>query len=120
MLNLDTHILLHALGGALSPYEKRLLRRHQQWGISAIVLWEIEKLYAKRRIGFGLDSAPMAEIIAQLTVWPISERVCLDLRRLDFVSDPADEIIAATSLTHNVPLVTRDEKIRASKVVRCL
>jgi len=41
--------------------------------------------------------------------------VCLNIAALDFVSDPADELIAATSLTYRVPLVTRDERIRACK-----
>jgi len=36
---------------------------------------------------------------------------------LDFDSDPADEIIAATSVVHRVPLVTRDRTIRRSKLV---
>jgi PIN domain nuclease of toxin-antitoxin system len=36
---------------------------------------------------------------------------------LDFDSDPADEIIAATSLVHRVPLMTRDRKMRRSKLV---
>lgn len=39
------------------------------------------------------------------------------VRRLDFRSDPADEIIAATSLAHDVPLLTRDTRMLASKVV---
>jgi PIN domain nuclease of toxin-antitoxin system len=39
------------------------------------------------------------------------------VERLDFESDPADELIAATSLVHVAPLVTRDGKIRRSKVV---
>ena len=43
MLNLDTHVLLHAVAGHLSPTESRLLR-NDQWSISAIVLWEIAKL----------------------------------------------------------------------------
>ena len=33
---------------------------------------------------------------------------------LDFAGDPADEIIAATSLVHGIPLVTRDAAIRQS------
>ena len=37
--------------------------------------------------------------------------------RLDFKGDPADEIIAATSLVYRVPLLTRDKRILASKVV---
>ena len=32
-------------------------------------------------------------------------------------NDPADEIIAATSVVHRVPLVTRDRRIRRSKLV---
>jgi hypothetical protein len=32
----------------------------------------------------------------------------------------ADELIAAASLTHGVPLVPRDARIRASKVIRCV
>ena len=44
--------------------------------------------------------------------------VCLCLHDLDFRSDPADEIIAATSLAHRVPLVTRDARLRRSRVVR--
>jgi len=38
-------------------------------------------------------------------------------RDLGFRSDPADEIIAAASLTHNIPLLTRDSCIRKSRRV---
>jgi PIN domain nuclease of toxin-antitoxin system len=41
----------------------------------------------------------------------------LSLAALDFKSDPADELIAATSLTYRVPLLTRDARIRTSKLV---
>jgi PIN domain nuclease of toxin-antitoxin system len=44
----------------------------------------------------------------------------LNLRRLDFQSDPADEIIAATSLTHDIPLLTRDSRIRKSNAVKLI
>ena len=43
MLNLDTHVLLHAVAGRLSPSETRLLR-HDRWSISAIVSWDREAL----------------------------------------------------------------------------
>ena len=49
MLNLDTHVLLHALGGRLTAAERALLSR-EVWGISAIVLWEICKLQQLGRI----------------------------------------------------------------------
>lgn len=119
MLNLDTHILLYALNGRLEAAEQRLLAA-DEWGISAIVLWEIEKLYAKGRILHGLDYAPLAKALGRIEIWPITVEICRSIRALDFASDPADELIAATSLTHNVPLVTRDARIRVSKVIRCL
>ena len=37
MLNLDTHILLHAVAGTLRPGERRLLTA-RRWSMSAIVL----------------------------------------------------------------------------------
>jgi PIN domain nuclease of toxin-antitoxin system len=37
--------------------------------------------------------------------------------RLDVNGDPADEIIAATSLLHSVPLLTRDRVLLKSKRV---
>jgi PIN domain nuclease of toxin-antitoxin system len=120
VLNLDTHILLHALTGILEPHERRVLTEDEDWGVSAIVLWEIEKLYQKGRILYGLDHPALADALARLQLWPITVEVCRNLRSLDFQSDPADELIAATSLTHGVPLVTRDARIRVSKVIRCL
>ena len=119
MLNLDTHILLHALAGSLTKHEKAVLTRHR-WGISAIVLWEITKLHQKGRISLGLDSPQLASALARIEIWPLSREVCLNLMALDFASDPADELIAATSLTYHVPLVTRDERIRSSKKLKLL
>jgi PIN domain nuclease of toxin-antitoxin system len=55
--------------------------------------------------------------MARIRVWPLDLAVCKALRALDFRGDPADEIIAATSLVHGVPLVTRDRRIRRSKCV---
>ena len=43
VLNLDTHILVFALDDSLTPVERKLLAA-DQWGVSAIVLWEIAKL----------------------------------------------------------------------------
>jgi predicted nucleic acid-binding protein len=40
--------------------------------------------------------------------------------RLDVRSDPADELIAATSVVHHVALVTRDPELRVSRRVPLL
>ena len=116
MLNLDTHILVHALQGDLKPAERRLLLQHS-WSISAIVLWELTKLSQRKRIAIDLRSSDFTRILARVQIWPLDLRVCNEIVNLDFQSDPADEIIAATSIVHRVPLLTRDEKILGSKLV---
>jgi PIN domain nuclease of toxin-antitoxin system len=120
MLNLDTHILVHAAGGKLTAHERKLLEHDLAWSISGVVLWEITMLHRRKRIEYGLDHAPLDQFLRRIHVWPITSKVCSFLDQLDFQSDPADELIAATSLAYNLPLLTRDEKLRASKRVRCL
>jgi PIN domain nuclease of toxin-antitoxin system len=116
MLNLDTHILLHALAGTLTPRERKLLSQ-QEWSISAIVCWEICKLEQLGRIELDLDKAEVKRVIARVHTWPLSWQVCRESCRLDVTGDPADELIAATSIVHHVPLVTRDSRLRRSKKV---
>jgi PIN domain nuclease of toxin-antitoxin system len=116
MLNLDTHILVHALQDNLTAAERRLLTR-ESWSISAIVLWELAKLSQLKRITIDLDSPDFTRILARIRVWPLDLAVCRQTVTLDFRGDPADEIIAATSVVHRVPLLTRDRQIRRSKLV---
>jgi PIN domain nuclease of toxin-antitoxin system len=116
MLNLDTHILLHALDGQLTAAEHRLLAA-EPWGISAIVLWEIAKLRQLGRIAVDLHDPEFSRIFARVHVWPLDLAISRASTELDFTSEPADELIAATSIVHRVRLVTRDKKIRSSKLV---
>lgn len=116
MLNLDTHILLYALQGDLSPKENKILSS-QPWSISAIVLWEISKLVELGKVDLDLDAPEFVRAISRLQIWPITLDICRAVHILDFDSDPADELIAATSLVHKVALVTRDKKILSSKKV---
>ena len=116
MLNLDTHILIYALSGELRARE-RLLLSNNRWSISAIVLWELAKLSELGRIKLDIHSPSFARSLSIVHVWPFDLSVCRRIKELDFHSDPADEVIAATSLAHDVPLLTRDRLIRASKLV---
>ena len=116
MLNLDTHILLGALAGELPRREAELLAR-EPWSVASIVLWEIAKLADLGRIDVDLDDPEVVRTLARIHVWPLTLDVCRAIRTLDFRGDPADEIIAATSLVHRVPLVTRDRRIRGSRRV---
>jgi PIN domain nuclease of toxin-antitoxin system len=116
MLNLDTHVLLHALAGSLTARERRLLSGNS-WSISAIVLWEIAMLAELGRIELDLDDAELTRVLSRIHTWPITLEVCRELHRLDVRSDPADELIAATSVVHRVPLLTRDRKLLRSRQI---
>src|SRR5713101_2058570 len=116
MLNLDTHVLIHAMTGEVTAREGRILRT-ARWGISAIVLWELAKLSRLGRIELDLDDPEVDRFLASVHVWPLTLAVVRALRRLDFRSDPADASIAATSLAQQAPLLTRDRKLLRSKIV---
>ena len=116
MLNLDTHILIYALRGELHGNEQQLLARNQ-WSVSAIVFWEIAKLIQLGRIEVDLDDREVVRTLSRIHSWPIDLSVARASTNLDFRGDPADEIIAATSIVHEIPLVTRDTVIRKSALV---
>ena len=116
MLNLDTHIVVYALSGELRAREQELLTG-DRWSVSAIVLWELAKLVQLGRIEIDFDGREVVRTLNRLQVWPIDLAVARESTRLDFHGDPADELIAATSVVHGIPLVTRDRVMRRSKIV---
>ena len=116
MLNLDTHILIFAVSGDLRPAEQALLSQNR-WSVSAIVFWELAKLVQLGRLDMDLDDRDVVRTLSRLHVWPIDLAVARASTQLDFRSDPADELIAATSVVHDIPLLTRDHVMRRSKVV---
>lgn len=116
MLNLDTHILIDALLADLSTKEKKLLYKNK-WCISSIVLWEIAKLKQLGRIELEVQSIEFSRALSQIQIIPLTMHICQMSTELDIHSDPADELIAATSVVHKLPLLTRDKKILKSKIV---
>lgn len=116
MLNVDTHVLLFAVTGALKARESEILGG-EVWSISAIVLWEIAKLAQLGRISVDLDDPEVVRVLARLHVWPVTREIARESTRLDVRGDPADELIAATSVVHKLPLLTRDRALLRSKIV---
>ena len=90
--------------------------------ISAISLIEICYLIEKRRIATDLLQRILAVLNdpnPSLIVVPIDLAISIAIREIDrdTVPDMPDRIIAATALHLNLPLVTRDQKIRSSRAI---
>ena len=90
--------------------------------ISAISLIEICYLIEKRRIANDLLQRILAVLndpSPSLVVVPIDLAISIAIREIDrdTVPDMPDRIIAATALHLNLPLVTRDRKIRAEGAI---
>lgn len=113
MLNLDTNILLATFNNELRERERELIRAGGL-AISDIVLWELAKLVQLRRIRLDFDGSIFRRAMRQITVYPITLQIARKSADLDFRSDPADEVIAATSIVERIPLLTRDRKILKS------
>ena len=126
MIVLDTHAIIF---DALTP--KRLSSRarkaieaaaeDRQLACSDISLWEIAMLVARGRLDPAmdarqfLDDAITARSIQVLTITP--EIAVLSQSEAFVHGDPADRLIAATTLSFRASLVTSDERLRALKDV---
>jgi predicted nucleic acid-binding protein len=65
----------------------------------------------------NLGDADLVDVLRRVHVWPLTREIARASARLDVGDDAVDQLIAATSLVHGVPLVTRDRTIRRSKRV---
>ena len=116
MINLDTHIVIFALDDKLNSAERQAMQT-EDWAISPIVLWEIAKLVERRRLNLNLDGNRFDQFLSNVEIIPIDTNIARTCARLDFRSDPADQLISATSIVYGIPLVTRDRVIRQSQLV---
>ena len=72
------------------------------------MLSELAKLVQLDRVKLDLADREVIRTLNRVRIWPIDLAVAITSSRLDFKGDPGDEIIAATCIVHNVPLLTRD------------
>jgi PIN domain nuclease of toxin-antitoxin system len=116
---LDTHAWIQrALGEPLPPLVEKALTDHaDRLALADISLWEAAKLVELGKLEL---SVPLAEffrlaLTPELTVLPVTSAIAERVTTLEasgFHKDPADQLIVATALVHQLRLVSDDSRIR--------
>lgn len=127
MILLDTHAWVWWLSkpGKLGKKAARAISKAQRLGLPAICVWEVA---AKAQAGALKFDRPfdvwIDEALAEdrrLELLPLSPRISIEAARFPWPHrDPADRFIVATARAYDAPLVTADETIAASRLVKCV
>jgi len=127
MIVVDTHIIIW---NALKPEmlsgkaEKAISAANNSDGIifCEISLWEIAMLMHKERLSIDIEYTEFIQLILESNKY-VFRGITPEIAWLstgffsDNNKDPADRIIAATSIIENANLVTADNELRQSKKV---
>ena len=95
------------------------------FGLSAISMWEVAKQVEKGRIRLTvpvyewMEKALNKEFIELI---PLTRQIAIDSTLLpgEFHSDPADQIIAASTRFHDAVLITADKRLQAYQSVKTI
>lgn len=126
MILLDTHVLVWAVDDSkqLSRAAASAIRRARQHGglaVSAITVWELASLLAKGRIrAYGTVEASVRLLLEEVAVRPITPEIAALAAQFpdDYSRDPADRLIGGTARAEGLTLVTRDQNLRRSPLIR--
>ena len=84
-------------------------------------MWELAWLLSRGRIqAYGTIEASVRLLLEGVTVRPITPEIAALAAQFpeDYPRDPADRIIGGTARAEGLTLVTRDERIRRSPLLR--
>ena len=126
MILLDSHVLIWAVADSkrLSRAAAAAIRRARRGdglAVSAITAYEVAWQIASGRIqGYGTVEASLVRFLDGVTMRPITPEIAAIAAQFpaDYPRDPADRLIGATARAEGMTLVTRDERIRRSSLIR--
>ena len=130
MILLDTHVVTWMVIGPkhlsrTAASAIRRARRSEGIALAAISLWELAMLFSQGRVkGQGTAEASVRTLIERsgVEVRPITPEIAALAWQFpqDFPHDPADRLIAATARAEGMTLITRDQRIRQSPLIKTL
>lgn len=130
MILLDTHVLVWTMTEPqrVSRAAASAIRRGRVsggLGVSAISLWEVALLFSRgylRAPGTVEDSIQALLDSSGVTVRPLTPTIAALATQFpgDYPRDPADRLIGATARAEGLTLITRDERIRNSKLLKTI
>ena len=130
MIVLDTHALVWWVTGdaELSANARAAIKKELNGGeiiVSSISAWEIAMLVAREKLVLTVDVDAWLAAVAEIEVVrfvPVDNEIAVKSVSLpgEFHKDPADRMIVATARVLAVPLVTKDEKMRAYPHVKTI
>jgi PIN domain nuclease of toxin-antitoxin system len=123
---LDSHVLIWAVADSkrLSKAAASAIRRARRGdglAVSAITAYEVAWQIASGRIqGYGTVETSVVRFLEGVTMRPITPEIAALAAQFpeDYPRDPADRLIGATARAEGMTLVTRDERIRRSPLIR--
>ena len=128
MILLDTHVLVWAVSEPkrLSRAAAEAIEQFRKVGglaIAAITLWELAILISRGRIqAYGTVEASVRLLIEGVAVKPLTPEIAALSTQFpsDYPADPGDRLIGATARLEGIALVTRDEKLRQSPLLKTI
>lgn len=102
----------------LTTSARRAIDEAERALVSAISVWEVAMLVAKRRIQLDRPVEQWVDIALALPgiqLAPLEPAIAVRSTKLpgEFHPDPADRIIVATALENAVAIITPDDRIRS-------
>jgi len=125
---LDTHVVIWWLDGSsrLSSLARDEIEREPRVMIPDIVCWEMAQLVRRGRLGLASTAdAVLSELLTEPGMFSQPITPAIGQRAAGLVApnlplDPADQLIAATALELDCPLVTADERLHTLPGLRVL
>jgi PIN domain nuclease of toxin-antitoxin system len=123
---LDSHVLIWAVADSkrLSKAAASAIRRARRvdgLAVSAITAYELAWQIASGRIqGYGTVETSVLRFLEGVTMRPITPEIAALAAQFpeDYPRDPADRLIGATARAEGLTLVTRDDRIRRSPLLK--